>query len=396
MLDDVLSLLFDLAAAGYLKRAIFSRPSTGDSPRIDARLCNHKGELLLATERRCADGKVFHKNIPLERLETELPMLAAPYRQINLITTLGDGEYKRNDKGKEVFLGGDKLKRAFAAQAVSFADSVTETLSRKKNYILSGDEAFLKALDISDVGGRVHDKKQAKFRQINRFLEHIRDIEEHLPKDGTLLIYDLCCGKSYLSFAVYHYFRNIRGRDVEMLGMDLKDDCMRFCADVAKELGFDGMTFRTGNILTIPRDKAPHLVLSLHACDIATDIVLHFAADVRAGVILSTPCCQHDLLGKMQLPAFRFVTDYAKLSGKLAETLTDALRLARLRTFGYDTAALELTDPDDTPKNTLLRAVLRKDFRMDSEQAVKAKEEYLAALRLVLGKDASDYPEQIL
>ena len=168
---------------------------------------------------------------------------------------------------------------------------------------------------------------------------------------------------------------------------------MRFCADVARELAFDGMTFRTGDIRTLPKDRAPHLVLSLHACDIATDIVLHFAASVKAGVILSTPCCQHDLLGKMELPALGFLTDYPKLSGKLAEALTDALRLARLRTLGYETTALELTDPDDTPKNTLLRALLRPTFDPDGAAAKKAKEEYLAALRFVFGTDKTDYPE---
>jgi len=396
MLNDALSLIFDAAAAGFLRRATFSRPENGDGSRIAARLCTHKGVLLLATERRMMDGKVYHKNISLEELETELPALAAPYRQINLSTSLGDAEYKRSDKGKSVFIGGDKLRRKLSLSAPSFADAVSETLDHKKNYILSGDEPFLKALAISDERGRVHDKKQAKFRQINRFLEHIRDIEEHLPQDGELLIYDLCCGKSYLSFAVYHYFHNIRGRQVRMLGMDLKEDCMRFCADVAKELGFDGMIFKTGDIRKVPREVAPHLVLSLHACDTATDIVLHFAAAVRAGVILSTPCCQHDLLDKVNIPALSFVTQSPKLAGKLAESLTDGLRLLRLRTFGYETTALELTDPDDTPKNTLLRAVLRHDFKPEGQAAQAAKEEYLSALRFVFGREVSDYPENIL
>ena len=396
MQKEALSLLFDAAAAGTLKKAVFSRPENGDGTRITARLCTHKGEILFATEKHERDGKVYHKNISLDALEDALCAIASPYMQINIITLHGDAEYKRSAKGKEVFLGGDRLKRALAQSTPSFADAVTETLDHKKNYILSGDEPFLKALAISDARGRVHDKKQAKFRQINRFLEHIRDIEDALPKEGKLLIYDLCCGKSYLSFAVYHYFTAVRGREVEMLGMDLKADCMKFCADVAGELSFDGMTFRTGDIRTLPRDRAPHLVLSLHACDIATDIVLHFAASVRAGVILSTPCCQHDLLSKMKMPDLRFVTGYPKLSGKLAEALTDALRLARLRTFGYDTVALELTDPDDTPKNTLLRAVLRPAFDRNGEKAKKAQEEYLAALRFVLGDSATDYPMEIL
>ena len=153
------------------------------------------------------------------------------------------------------------------------------------------------------------------------------------------------------------------------------------------------MTFKTGDIRTLPADRAPDLVLSLHACDIATDIVLHFAASVRAGVILSTPCCQHDLLGKMAIPALAFVTDYPKLSGKLSEALTDALRLSRLRTLGYDTTALELTDPDDTPKNTLLRAIRRPSFDPNGEEARGMREEYRAALRFVLGRDVADYPE---
>lgn len=393
MLKQAISLLFDTAAAGALRRATFSRPENGDGSRVTLRACTHKGEALIATEKSTSDGKVYHKNLSMESAEEALSTLAAPYMQININTALGDAEYKRSAKGKEIIIGGDKLKRALKTEAPSFADALTESLDRKKNYILSGNEPFLCALGISDARGRVHDKKQAKFRQINRFLEHIRDIESALPKDGTLLIYDLCCGKSYLSFAVYHYFKNIRGREVEMLGMDLKDDCMRFCADVARELAFDGMTFRTGDIRTLPKDRAPHLVLSLHACDIATDIVLHFAASVKAGVILSTPCCQHDLLGKMELPALSFVTDYPKLSGKLAEALTDALRLARLRTLGYETTALELTDPDDTPKNTLLRALLRPAFDPDGAAAKKAKEEYLAALRFVFGTDKTDYPE---
>ncbi len=163
-----------------------------------------------------------------------------------------------------------------------------------------------------------------------------------------------------------------------------------------RALSFDGMTFKTGDIRTLPHDRAPHLVLSLHACDVATDIVLHFAASVGAGVILSTPCCQHDLLTKMNIPALRFVTDHPKLSGKLAEALTDALRLMRLASLGYDVAALELTDPDDTPKNTLLRAVLRPSFDPNGEKAKKAQAEYAAALRFVLGEGSVDYPQEIL
>lgn len=387
-------LVSDTVTAGVCKKLVFSKPENGKG-KITGRVVTHKGNTLLALEREAGDGKVYHENLPEENIAAGVFAHMPEYMQINLVTACGDAEYRRNKKGNEVLLGEKPLRERMEKERGSFADALTETLSRKKNYILSGDEPFLRALDIADATGRIHDKKQAKFRQINRFLEHIRDIEPALPAEGKLLIYDLCCGKSYLSFAVYHYFHVLRGREVEMLGMDLKDDCMTFCRSVAAAVGFDGMTFVTGDIRTVPKDRAPHLVLSLHACDIATDIVLHFAAAVRAGVILSTPCCQHDLLTKVDVPALSFVTDYPKLSGKLCEALTDALRLSRLRTFGYRVTALELTDPDDTPKNTLLRAVRDPAFREDSREAEKRREEYRAALRYVLGKDASDYPEDL-
>lgn len=387
---ELLSLIEAAYRVGALKKIVFSKPTDKDKKKLTVRPCMHKGECLFAAEELLADGKAHHKNYAPSDAIDALSRYLASYAQINVITASGDAEYRRSKKGSEVLLGASRLAAAFSADGASFAEVLTETLERSKNYILSGDEEFLKLLAISDKNGRVHDKKQAKFRQINRFLEHIRDVEDKLPKQGKLLIYDLCCGKSYLSFAVYHYFSVLKGREVEMLGMDLKRDCMEFCQKTAEQLGFSGMRFETGDIRNIDKARAPHLVLSLHACDIATDIVLHFAASVKAGVILSTPCCQHDLLGKIQAPALCFVTDYAKLSGKLSEALTDALRLSRLRTFGYETAALELTDPDDTPKNTLLRAVLPS--RISEEKTARAKEEYRDALRFVLGYEAEDYP----
>jgi len=389
MKEKLASLILETAACGALRKIVFSKAEDGKS-KLSARLCTHKGEYILAFEELLPDGKALHRNRKLEDAEAEAMQLIPRFMQINLVTALGNLEYRRNKKGNEVLIGEKELTKKLKEEKPSFSDAVNASLNRDKHYILRGDEPFLKLLGITDQNGRIHDKKQAKFRQINRFLEHIRDIEPYLPEDGTLLIYDLCCGKSYLSFAVYHYFTVLRGRKTEMLGMDLKDDCMRFCADAAKKLGFVGMRFETGDIRKIPHDRTPHLVLSLHACDIATDIVLHFAADVHAGVILSTPCCQHDLLGKVKIPALSFVSDQPKLAGKLCEALTDALRLARLRTFGYETAALELTDPDDTPKNTLLRAVLRPSF--GEKQKARAEEEYRAALRYVLGYDAKDYP----
>ena len=395
--EKTAALLFSAAAGETLRLAVFSRPYDTGVVKETVRLCRHKGALVAALEKQVKDGKVYHENLSIDGLERAVLSRLSLYRQLDIMTPLGDASYKQSAKGKEVLIGGDALLRKLEEERGSFADAVNDSLQNRKKYILQGDEPFLHALGITDASGRIHDKKQAKFRQINRFLEHIRDVERFLPSTGKLLVYDLCCGKSYLSFAAYHYFRVIREREVEMLGMDLKADCMAFCTELAEKMGFDGMTFRAGDIRTLKEEgRAPDLVLSLHACDIATDIVLRLAADVRAKVILSTPCCQHDLLSKVQAPALSFVTDYPKLSGKLCEALTDALRLARLRTLGYETAALELTDPENTPKNTLLRAILDPHFDPNGRKTQKAREEYAAALRFILGDDANDYPSNLL
>lgn len=392
--QKAVALLFSAAASETLRLAVFSRPLDAEVTKETVRLCRHKGALIAAFEKQRKDGKVYHENVPLDALEEVLAQKLAAYRQTDIFSPLGEASYRISAKGKETLLGAEALLKKIENEKGSFADAVNDTLSHKKNYILRGDEPFLYPLGITDARGRIHDKKQAKFRQINRFLEHISDIERYLPEGGKLLIYDLCCGKSYLSFAAYYYFHVLKGREVEMLGMDLKADCMAFCSSLAKEMGFDGMTFRTGDIRTLAEEgRSPDLVLSLHACDIATDIVLRLAAEVKARVILSTPCCQHDLQDRIRSVELAFVTDHPKLSGKLCEALTDALRLARLRALGYDTAALELTDPENTPKNTLLRAVLDPRFLPDGKKAQAAREEYAAALRFVLGESVTDYPD---
>lgn len=393
---DLLKALTEQAfSVGSIRKIVFSKPREKSCTKAEGRFCRHKDENIIAMEFFLPDGKVKHEMWKADNVAEKTVLLAEKFDRVNLVCREGNAELRQNKKGSAVLVGAQALQKNLPLYASDFSDALAETLSRKKNYILSGGEPFLRALQIADENGRIHDKKQAKFRQINRFLEHVRDIEPYLPAEGPLLIFDLCCGKSYLSFAVYHYFRFIRGREVDMRGMDLKKDCMDFCARVADRLGYDGMHFETGDVRRAIAPRAPDLVLSLHACDIATDIVLRFAVKNRAEVILSTPCCHHDLADKLCIPALSFVTDSPRLRGRLAETLTDALRLSRLRAHGYKTMAAELTDPDDTPKNTLLRAVRDRAFCPDSPAAVRAVNEYKAALAYVLGKPAEDYPEGI-
>lgn len=368
---------------GALRKLVFSRPTATEIKRVTGRLVEHKGRRLLALEYALPGDTVRHKNAAASELSDTLTELADGYMQINLITDVGEAERKVSKSGKETLLGAEKLRRAIEGADGGFERAIG-ALDTKKNYILSGSEDFLISLGVSDKSGRVHDKKQGKWRQINRFLEHVEDIYAELPSEGTLLVYDLCCGKSYLSFAVYHYLTAIKGREVEMLGVDLKRDVIRWCSEEAERLGYSGMRFVSDDIKNLPSDKTPHLVVSLHACDVATDIVIDRAIELGARVILSTPCCHRYLNDKISMPELEFVTRFPHLRNKLCEALTDAIRLARLESAGYRVSAPELTDPDDTPKNTLIRAV-------KCSSGAKSRASYDAILDRVLGDGASEY-----
>ncbi|MBR3681612.1 MAG: SAM-dependent methyltransferase [Clostridia bacterium] len=393
MRNDFLNAVMLAARCEVIKKLIFSRPEKSEITKVSARLCAHRGKSIIQLEYSLPGNTVSHKNLSLNEAQGEIASLLSEYRQANLITTLGEAEWHISRGGKEALLGVDKLLRRLRGDSPAF-ESAIQSLDNKKEYMLSGAEDFLIALGISDKTGRVHDKKQSKFRQINRFLELIEDIYPRLKPEGELIIYDLCCGKSYLSFAVYHYFTAIKGRQIKMLGIDLKRDVILWCEELAAKLSYTGMSFRVGDIRTsTPTDTAPDMVISLHACDVATDIVLDHATALGAGIILSTPCCHRYINGKITQPALSFITEYPKLSGKLGEVVTDAIRLARLSAAGYAVTAIELVDPDDTPKNTLLRAIREKGLS-DGELSAR-RQKYDAILTFLLGEDKENYLKEI-
>ena len=387
-----IELVEDCFKTETLKRLVLSRPKTSEVSKISCRLVAHRGRRMLAMEYSLPGDTVSHKNIGEDELVRELLPLLDEYRQANLITTVGDAEWKVNKKGGEVVLGADKIKKKLSGERPDF-ESAIEALDKKKNYILSGSERFLIKLGISSADGRVHDKKQGKFRQINRFLEHIESIYPRLPDEGEIKIYDLCCGKSYLSFAVYHYLTEIKGRRVFLYGADLKRDVIIWCDRLARELGYSGMRFEVGDISKIVPDEKPDMVISLHACNIATDIVLDTAVRLQADIILSTPCCHRYLNGKVVADELKFITDYPHIAGKMCEAITDALRLARLKAGGYSVMALELTDPENTPKNTLIKAV--KNSKMSEGEKQRAMNDYKAMLSFILGEGADSYLSEI-
>ena len=367
---------------GILKKAVLSKPEDKANVKCTLTLRLVGGKTVLQAETLRTDNKALHENIATGNNERLLQILS-DWAQVNLITTLGECELRSSKKGKTTLIGGDKLMRAVEQNDAPQAK--IESNNREKNYILCGNEPFLKLLDVSDESGRVRDKKQSKFRQINRFLELIRDCLSHLPSEGTLRICDLCCGKSYLSFAAYHYFTEVLKRDVRMTGVDLKPDVVAYCNEVAKKLGFDGLEFLCGDVNKYECDEHVHLVISLHACDIATDFVLNKATEWQSDVILSTPCCHHEMNHTLDCGALSFISQHSMLRQKLCDAATDALRLKRLEACGYSVSALELIDPEETPKNIMLRALRRRNFDPASAEAKRLQEEYLAAKAFLVG-----------
>lgn len=378
-LCELIAKAFD---SGVLRRLVLSRQREGEAREIhklSARLCQHGERRLLSMELSLPGNTVAQRNLTREDLEGELPGLLRGFRQTNLLTGVGDVEMKLARDGRAVLLGADKLSRRLAQGTP--ATVPLPTLDREKRHLLRGDEDFLILLGISDKNGRVHDKRQSKFRQIDRFLSYMEEVLPALPGEGELTVFDLCCGKSYLSFAVYYYLTVRQGRQVQMYGVDLKADVIAFCADAAARLGYGGMHFTVGDIRTELPDRVPDLVISLHACDTATDVVLDTAIARGARVILSTPCCHRHLAEHLHAPALGFVSAYPYLLHKLGEPLTDALRLTRLAAAGYRVSATELVDPENTPKNTLLRAIYTG--RPDPAAALR----YRAALTFLYGED---------
>lgn len=353
-----------------LTKLTLSKPTDEKIIRATGRLTQIKGEIYLTLERFCTDGKAIHQNIPADQAaQTIAQLIPDQFQALNIQTPNGNCEVKVSKKGKITVL--DRIKRSVAAP-------VALEHNRKKQYIIPDDEPvdFLMALGVQDEKGRIFDKKRSKFRQINRFLELVADVEGSIISGEELYILDLCCGKSYLSFALYYYFTRIRGCKVTMDCVDLKADVIEFCDAVAKKLNYTGLHFMAGDIRTFQIRRTPDLTVSLHACDIATDIVLAKGIDSGSRVILSTPCCHHEMMHQLkpQGKTTDFLLEHSILKQKFADAATDALRCKVLQIMGYEVAAMELIDPEETPKNVLIRGI--KHRQMGQQQVEKWTREY--------------------
>lgn len=373
-ISQIKAVVDDALERRIFKKIVFSRPADKSVLKTTGTIFSGEGGVYMQFETLHADGKATHRNIPADGCASECAGMSG-YRQIDVITTAGSCTAMVSSSGAVHVK--NAIKRGGETASVRAHDG-------EKTHILDKPSAlpFLQYLGICGDDGRVFDRRRPKFRQINRFLEIVSDVYDKLPADGELTVCDLCCVRSYLTFAVYWYLTVERGRSVDMYGVDLKPDVIGFCSQGAGKLGFSGMTFICGDALAFTPPRAPDLVISLHACDVATDIVLSGAVKSGARVILSTPCCHHELFGQLKCPQLSFISDYPILKQKLCDAATDALRSKRLEMENYSVTAIELVDPDETPKNVLLRAIKRGSPLSDKRRG-ELRAEYNAAAELL-------------
>ena len=244
--------------------------------------------------------------------------------------------------------------------------------NRAKKYIIQEGTpvGFMVDLGVMTADGKIVRTRYDKFRQINRFLEFIEDILPKLDKDKEQTIIDFGCGKSYLTFAMYYYLKELKGYNIRIIGLDLKEDVIEHCNELRTKYGYAKLDFYVGDIATYKDVESVDMVVTLHACDTATDYALANAVKWGAKVILSVPCCQHEANRTINNDMLSPVMSYGILKERMAAIVTDAARASILTANGYDTQILEFIDMEHTPKNLLIRAV--KTGKMDEKARKKA------------------------
>ena len=323
------------------------------------------------------DKKVTHENILIDENFKKETFAGLFDKILSLMTE----NFKQCDlfADKSVVLLMNK-KRQFKITGVKENEkAVKSTVSHdeEKNYIIKeGVYAdWLFETGVIDKNGKVHNSMRKKFRQINRFTEMIADVEKFIPENGVII--DMGCGKSYLTFAVYYYFNVIKKKNVIIKGFDLKKDVVDNCNAIAEKSGFLNLHFFAGDIADIDVSERADMIITLHACDTATDVAIAHGVNLNCKVIMSVPCCQHELFGQVENDSLSPILSYGILKERFSALLTDGLRAEALKLFGYKTSVLEFIDMEHTPKNIMIRAV-KKDNFTKSEKAV---EDYEKSLR---------------
>ncbi len=322
--------------------------------------------------------KVFHKNYKKDQLKKKITdWMQEDYKQAQFTMTdataqILSGKHSQTVKYK-------KCKEVRVQRDLSH--------NRTKRYILPEGTpvGFLIDLGVMTKEGKIVRQKYDKYRQINRFLEFVEDILPQLSKEREQTIIDFGCGKSYLTFAMYYYLKELKGYDIRIIGLDLKEDVIAHCNELKDKYGYGKLSFLVGDIASYTDVDAVDMVVTLHACDTATDYALAKAVQWGAKVILSVPCCQHEANRMMENELLQPVLQYGILKERMAAIMTDAVRANLLTAKGYDTQILEFIDMEHTPKNLLIRAVYTGKDSENAAEALKNMEEALH-LNLTLNK----------
>ena len=299
---------------------------------------------------RYTDKQVFHENMTAEdALETLSGWILHDFRQAQI---------RMQDEMVTVLVS-KKGKATVKSKKAACIETQNLEHNRKKQYIIEEGTAvpFMIDLGVMTESGKIIRTRYDKYRQINRFLEFIEDILPELPTDRTVHIIDFGCGKSYLTFAMYYYLKVLKHYDIRITGLDLKQKVIEDCQALADRYGYDGLQFLCGDIADYNGTDEVDMVVTLHACDTATDYALYKAVKWHASVILSVPCCQHELNRKMQCETLSGAFQYGLIKERTAALMTDAMRGQLLEMQGYKTQLLEFIDMEHTPKNILIRGV---------------------------------------
>lgn len=351
-------------------KTVISKPAGKGSP-CKKIVIENKGDYYQAS--RYTEKQVFHENLSVQQtIELCGTMLEKDFKQLNSFSKSHEYMVMISKKGKASF----KTKQ--------LSKDLTQTSTqhnRQKNYLIKEGTVVPPLVDmgIFTKDGKVVQSMYDKFKQINRFIEIIDDSVKELKQD-TVNIIDFGCGKSYLTFIVYYYFTELRHQRVNIVGLDLKEDVIKKCNAAAKSYGYNGLHFKLGDINGYSSDFQPDIVMTLHACDTATDYALYNAVRWNTKMIFSVPCCQHELNGQIKSDALSLFTSYGIIQERFAALTTDAIRGNLLECCGYKTQLLEFVDLSHTPKNILIRAVKKQ------HNSEKTKEKYLQQVKAVMSE----------
>ncbi|MBC5628884.1 SAM-dependent methyltransferase [Clostridium sp. NSJ-6] len=360
-MNDLRKAIFDIVSEDIVKVVLSNKmKSDVQYNKIVFLLKEKKGKEYYQIE-KYTDKQVFHENIDKDELEESLfENIEAKYKQVNAWSENSTFDMKISKKGK-VFLG----KKSSDNKKV-----VNKSHNKEKNYILKEGMIIQPLIDLGvfTKEGKVVNSKYDKYKQINRFVEIIDDeIKKTDQKELTIL--DFGCGKSYLTFVLYYYFVEIKKINVKMIGLDLKEDVIKKCNDIAKRYNYENLHFEIGDINGFKYNNNVDMVITLHACDTATDYALYNAVKWNAKMIFSVPCCQHEFNAQMMTDDLSILTRYGIVQERVAALMTDAVRANLLESLGYKTQLLEFIDIAHSPKNILIRA---SKSNISSEKKEKA------------------------